>query len=366
MRRLLLITDHLDAVSGGAEKQIFLLASGLVQRNWEVDVLVLQSECQDRELFEREGVEVFVENVKRVYSPRGREVACRWRKRIDSRKYCAILTYHFGSDLWATAFLRESFPGVIISMRRDDGFWMRFYHPLVYRYFIHPRTDLVCAVSNQVKEGIVAREGISPEKVRVVYNGVELERFDPRPKEGSEEFVLLYVANLSPVKNHLTLLEAIRRLRSKLSGFKLLLVGKDKGELPKLKEFVREHGLEAEVEFLGERRDVPELIASADVCLQVSVSEGMSNTLLEYMAGARPIIASNIGPNREVLLGTGVLVNPKDPEEIAGSILGLYSSPEMRREIGLLARRRAEERFSVDRMIGDYESILKEAVCEMS
>ncbi len=365
MKRILLITDNLDAVSGGAEKQIYLLATGLVQRGWEVEILVLQSNCRDQGLFERERIRVFVENIRRVYSFQGYRLAYKWREIISRRRYCAVFTYHFGSDLWASIFLRPDFSGLIVSMRRDDGFWMRPYHPWVYRYVIHPRVDLICAVSDHVKEGIISREGVKEEKVRVIYNGVELNRFTPQPKVGGNEFILLYVANFSSVKNHITLLEAVRRLKGKMGRFKLLLAGRDKGEEGRLRGFVQRYGLENEVEFLGERRDIPGLIESADVCLQVSLSEGMSNTLLEYMAGARPVVASDIVSNREVLSETGVLVDPNDPEEIASVILDLYLSPEQRREIGLLARKRVEEFFSVDRMIDEYESLLKEAICEM-
>ncbi len=366
MERVLLITDYLDTITGGAEKQIYLLASGLVRRGWGIEILVLQSECRDRDLFEREGINVVEANIRRVYSWHGQRWAYEWRKKISDRGYSVIFTYHFGSDLWTSLYLRRYFSGPIISMRRDNGFWMRYYHPLVYRYIIHPRVDLVCAVSNQVKEKIIAQEGVKEDRVRVIYNGVELDKFPFSPKQEGQEFSLLYVANLSQVKNHITLLSALCRLKGKIKRFRLFLIGKDKGEEKRLKKFVYDHGLSKNVEFLGEQRNIPDWISKADVCLQASLSEGMSNTLLEYMAGGRPIIASDIPSNREVLADAGVVVNPLDPDEIAGAILTLYSSPEIRRELGLKARKRAEERFSVERMLDEYETLLREVIgCEM-
>ncbi len=361
MKRLLIVTDFLENIRGGAEKQIYLLSSGLIERGWQVDILVLQSECKDRFLFESKGIEVFVENIKRVYSSAGKKLACLWRKRIKERRYWAIFSYHFGSDLWLAMFIRGSFNGKIISMRRDDGFWMRPYHRLVYRWLINPRMDYVCAVSKSVAENIKKRQALKTSNLCVIPNGVELDRFTPglgcKEKEGT--FTVVYVANLSPIKNHDLVIRAVDILKDKIHHLRVLFVGSDRGYGDQLMKLVRMFGLEAVIEFKGKVESVEDILKDSDICLQVSLSEGMSNTLLEYMASGKPIIASDIMPNREVLGRAGVYVDPNNPQDLAGALLSLYSDVNTRIEIGRLARERVESIFSLDKMISRYIDLLE-------
>ncbi len=359
-----MVTDYLDAITGGAEKQMYLLAKGLVQRGWKVDLLVLQSDCKDRASFEREGIEVFVEKVSRVYSPRGREIACRWRKRIAQRAYCGIFSYHFGADLWLAMFLRDAYPGAMVSMRRDAGFWMRPYHPWVYRWFINPRFDYVCAVSHHVKDVLRRQQGVPEAKIRVIPNGVESFLVEEKG-EKEDGFVITYVANLSEVKNHRLLVESASLIRTRIPEMRIWLVGKDKGTMSSLKRLVHAKGLESVVEFLGERRDIPEILSRSDICVQLSRDEGMSNTLLEYMSAGKPCIATAIAPNKEVLGNCGLYVSPDDPMDLAGAILSLYENEEVRRTMGQMARERIRREYSVERMISRYEKLLEEITCGM-
>ena len=361
MKRILIVTDSLEDIRGGAEKQIYLLSSGLIERGWQVDILVLQSECRDRTLFESKGIEVFVENIRRVYSFAGKRVGCLWRRRIKERRYSAILSYHFGADLWIAMFIRSAFGGKILSMRRDDGFWMRPYHRWVYRWFVNPRMNYVCTVSQSVADNIAKTQKLNLSKLQVVPNGVELDRFsfDADITDTATGFTIVYVANLSPVKNHELIIRAVDILKDKIDGLKVLFVGADKGNGQRLRQLVRMFGLEAVVEFRGKVERVEEVLRYSDVCVQVSLSEGMSNTLLEYMASGKAIIASDIGPNRETLGRAGIYVDPNNPQDLAGALLSLYSDRDARIKIGRLARERVESIFSLDKMLSTYIDLLE-------
>ncbi len=359
MKSVLIVTDVLETIRAGAEKHIYLLSKGLRSRGWQVDILVLQSDCMDKHLFSEIGVELYVNNIKRVYGPSGIRLAKDWLDILAQRQYRAIFTYHFGADLWVSLFLRNRYKGKIISMRRDDGFWMRFYHNYVYASFINPRVDFICCVSDSVKDFVLRHQHPLIDKLLIIVNGVELDRFYPdNTGKRKENFVITYVANLSPIKNHKLLIEAVRFLKGKILNLLVIIVGRDKGTLSDLKKMTVNYNLTDIIRFTGPRSDVPDILRNSDLCLQISLSEGMSNTLLEYMATAKPIIASDIPANRIVLADAGLYVNPFDNMDLAEKIFMLYSNTSLREKLGKLALERVKQKFSLEAMLNKYENLL--------
>jgi glycosyltransferase involved in cell wall biosynthesis len=108
----------------------------------------------------------------------------------------------------------------------------------------------------------------------------------------------------------------------------------------------------------------PSLLASMDISVLPSLSEGMSNTLLESMSAGKPVVATSVGGNPELVEDgkTGYLVPPGDPHSMAEALLRLLVSPELRREMGLRAKYRAESLFSVTKMVERYDNLLQD-VC---
>jgi glycosyltransferase involved in cell wall biosynthesis len=263
---------------------------------------------------------------------------------------------------------------VVITARRaldrgdEEPRWARHALNLANRF-----TTSILANSDAVRRDTLAHERVRPESVTVIPNGVPVELYGREHPDGvrrelnlpEESAVLVTVANLRPVKGHEDLLRAVALLRRSHPGLRLLLAGRDGGILPRLQSLARELDLGERVIPLGERRDVPRLLAAADVAVQPSHREGFPNAILEAMSAGRPVVATAVGGNPEALRDgiDGFLVPPRDPPALAAAIDRLLSSPELRRRMGESARRRVEAEFSMERMVQRvaawYESLAR-------
>lgn len=234
-------------------------------------------------------------------------------------------------------------------------------------------SDAVVAVSEASQAELLARLGEPKGGIQVIRNGV---RFVPsargdevRRELGAihDEAVIVAVGNLYPVKGHLVLLKALAMLRERQPELKwrLAIAGTDGfgdtvgGEAPALRQFAEEHGLSDRLHLLGFRTDVPDVLAAADIFAMPSLSEGLPMALLEAMFAGKAIVASAVGGIPEVVRHeeNGLLVPPGDPDGLAVALARLLRDEVLRRTIGDLAQRRAEEAFSIEAMANEYERV---------
>lgn len=203
--------------------------------------------------------------------------------------------------------------------------------------------------------------------VRVIHNGIDLERAratrtraEVRAELGIPDAapVLGTLARISPVKRHVDLLDAHRRVLAEIPGARCLIVGGGDA-LAWLKDEVRSRNLEDSVVLAGWRQDVPELLSAMDVFVLPSDSEGLSMTLLEAMAQRLPVVATSVGGNPEVVLDgvTGHLVPRRDPERLAATLVSLLRDPGARERMGAAGRQRVEEHFSRTSMVAAYRQL---------
>ncbi len=187
----------------------------------------------------------------------------------------------------------------------------------------------------------------------VVYYGIDLERFTAAvPALERDGRLVGNVARLVPQKGQRFLVEAAPRVLERHPDVRFVLVGdgESRGEL---EEQVRLAGLADRFLFLGERDDVPALLASFDVFALPSLFEGLCYAVIEAQAAGVPVVAAPVGGVREnVVPGqTGILCEPGDPDSLAEGIVSLLGSPEEARRLAAEARRRVLERYDVGRMV---------------
>lgn len=233
------------------------------------------------------------------------------------------------------------------------------------------RRDRVVGVGEAVRQALIRFEGFPPRRVGVVYNGVPLDRFSGISSQRAavrrelliddDDFAIVMVARLDPIKDHATAFRAVREVAHHLPRVRLLVVG-DGPERPTLEALIRELHLEEWVRLLGTRSDVPRLLAAADVTLLTSVSEGIPLTLIEAMAAELPVTATDVGGVSEVVeVGTtGLLAAAEDSSAIATHLLTLARNPGLRRQMGEAGRRRAEALFSERQMLTAYDLLYRE------
>ena len=232
------------------------------------------------------------------------------------------------------------------------------------------RRDRVTAVGEFVRQALTANEGIKAKRIEVIHNGIDPQQFavdgqaEARSRVRRElgladnQPVALQVARFHPVKDHATAVRAMAHAVQSLPDAVLLLAGEGDDQ-PKIELLANELGIADHVRFLGLRRDVPDLMAAADVFVLSSLSEGISVTLLEAMGCARAIAATDVGGNSEVVAhGTTGLLSPRgDATALGENLLRLLRDGALRTEMGAAGRRRLLEMFTQQRMHDAYAAL---------
>jgi sugar transferase (PEP-CTERM/EpsH1 system associated) len=227
--------------------------------------------------------------------------------------------------------------------------------------------DRVFSVSYQLRDFHAKRTGFPASKIGVIHNGVDIRRFCPDPVTRQkarqqfgilpEEYCVGAVGRVEPVKGLIHLLRAVAALPSDGQPWRLLIAGEG-SELQALQQFVSgQPNLQGRVHFVGEIREIPTFLNGLDVYTLPSISEGISNSLLEAMATGLPVVASSTGGNPEIVVdGTcGVLFPVGDSGNLSEHLLRLQSMPEERSRLGEKARQRVLGNFSLDAMVFNYE-----------
>jgi len=231
--------------------------------------------------------------------------------------------------------------------------------------------DKIVTVSKNLKNRLINEIKIKPEKIIHIPNGVDTNKFNIYRKEFTrkkfgfkkEDFIIGIVARLDPIKNHKTLFFTFKEIVKNYPQAKLIIVG-DGPLREELKEKSYQLGINNKAIFMGERNDVPEILKTFDIFVLPSLNEGMSNTILETMATGIPVIASNVGGNPELVIDgeTGFLFPTNDVESLVQKIKTYILYPELKQKHGYNARKRVEEKFSLDQMVRRYEELYLELV----
>jgi sugar transferase (PEP-CTERM/EpsH1 system associated) len=239
----------------------------------------------------------------------------------------------------------------------------------LFRKTMRPFVQRYTAVSIDLARWLVDTIGIRPERVTQIYNGVDADKFRPRDGIRSrfgpdgfltpKSFVIGTVGRLEPVKDQLTLVRAFIQLAQSRSEarerLRLVLIGE--GSLRTQAMELLRNAQVADLAWLpGERADVPELMRGMDLFVLPSLREGISNTILEAMATALPVVATHVGGNPEIVdVGnTGDLVPHNDPSSMARTIESYFRNPEKGLRQGALGRNIVERRFGMERMVEGY------------
>jgi glycosyltransferase involved in cell wall biosynthesis len=221
-------------------------------------------------------------------------------------------------------------------------------------------SNAIIAVSEAAKTHLVA-QGISPKKIRVVHNGVDLTRFEIVPLDEAKERlgyapgtpVFGAFGRLSKEKGQATALRAMALLLKDHPNARLMFVGAGADSRP-LKSEAEEIGIAGNVDFMGFAYDVRRFMSACDAVIAPSLKEGLGLSALEAMALGRPVVASAVGGLNEVVVPgeTGFAVAPGDPRAIADHMSVLLDDRELAERMGAMGRKRVEEQFDLAKQTG--------------
>lgn len=281
---------------------------------------------------------------------------------------------HSHSGVWLKTARAARMAGVPFVLHTDHGRQAPDpWHARLVDRMASAFTDVVVAVSEPLADYLRRTVVAHPDRVRVVTNGVDTDALRPRRARDlrhqldldPDHFVLGSVGRLERIKGYDVMVESFGRLvRRPLPRPAVLLIAGDGGDRQGLERRARELGLTDRIRFLGWRQDVPRLLATLDLFVLTSRSEGTSVSLLEAMsAGICPVV-TRVGGNADVL-GPELhhrLVRSEDPDSIAAAWYDALADSDARARDGTRARARAVQRFSLDAMVASYQGIYEDGL----
>ena len=364
--RLLLVVTLAEA--GGAQTYAAQLAAGLAGR---FDVTVAAHGTGPlRDAAARAGVRFIpLRNVRRAVSP--------WRDPLGLLELTTIcrrerpdIVHANSSKAGLLAMLAAYVTRVPIRVFTVHGWAFRWHSGFSATLYLwcerltgRLATRVVCVSESELHAGLAAGT-CGRQKTVVIHNAVDAGRFMPAAEDDGRVPTVVSVTRLKPPKDALVLLRGIARLNG--SAFRTRIVG-DGPERERVEAERRSLGLEDAVELLGERRDVPALLAAADIFVLSSRSEGMPVSILEAMAAGLPVVASNVGGVAELVVDgeTGFLTAPADEAALASALGRLLADPDLRRRMGAAARARVEARFDLAAFHGAHIRLYEDALAAL-
>jgi glycosyltransferase involved in cell wall biosynthesis len=235
------------------------------------------------------------------------------------------------------------------------------------------RAQAILVNSKAVARDVKANERGWRAKIRLIYNGVDTGVRPSLPGElfpglagGENRLVVTYVANFHEYKGHEDLVEAAGFVCREIPAVLFLLVGRDAGAMPAVRDKIAGLGLEKHVILTGTRADTTGILAASTLAVHPSHQEGFPNTVLEAMAAGKAVVAAAAGGTVEAVEDgrTGILVPPRNPEALAEAILRLLRDPARARRMGEAGRARVREEFSLERMVRSYENLYDELTAD--
>src|SRR6516225_3257907 len=358
---------HADSLAiGGLEKKVVRLALGLDRSRFEPIVSYSWEWGPYGEKLQRGGVQV-ERIVPRPPGANGAKEAVRRIRELAPQIFHSFSCQKNAEDVWAA---RQAETPVIVTARGNTRYWADAGPARNWEFDCNAMTHFVSVCCEEVGRVARAAEGLHPEKLVVIPNGVEI----PEVSDGAgirEElgiptgaFLAGYAARYRTLKAHETLLDAWREVVTALPDVFLVCCGEDdEYRRERLQELVCRLGLEQNVMLLRARQKMDSFYRGLDLYVHASRSEGLSNAILEAMSYALPIVATGVGGTPEAIEDgiCGILV-PSKPRALAEAILKLAAAPETRCALGRAARERVRERFSLERMVEGYESLYMRAV----
>lgn len=268
-----------------------------------------------------------------------------------------------------TAKIRNGTPMILtehgVYVREQNLFLSRFHRLFFAKQFLlnlitaitranYHYADIISPVCHFNTRWEVA-QGAARDKIRVIYNGVDADRFIPAPREPNGQRVIA-TARIDPLKDIETFLRMAALVRQTNPRARFAIYGAiaDRKYFEKCLSLRHELGLDDVVEMGVESQNIISTYHSADVIVLTSVSEAFPYSVLEAMSCAKAIVATDVGGVREALESNGVLVPPTDAEGLAREVRRLLDDPALRATLGARARAAIVEKFRVDHTIAKY------------
>ena len=363
--KIAFIIDTIESPFAGTERQLLLLIERLDRDRFDPHLFVLYDSRWLRDEFNACPLHVLnIRSFKKIGALAGlrRLVRGLREQRID------IVQTHFRNGnivgiIGAVAAGRRC----ILSSRRNQGYWLNARERLVQK-MLNPAVTGFVANSKDTRTWVCRQEGVLPEKVRVIYNGIDLTAFDSAMAAADSRKTRVFlgldphaplvvmVANLRPVKGCDLFVRAAKIVSDTHRHVQFLIAGEGT-ERPRLAAMIQDMGLSGQVHLPGRIRDIGALLGAADLGVLSSHSESFSNSVMEYLAAGLPVVCTRTGGLPEAVEDErgGDLVPAGDDKALAEAISRLVARPDLAKKMGARNRARARRLFAAEKMVRRFE-----------
>ena len=358
-----------DLNIGGMQRVVVDLCSKVDPSRFKMSVCCLEEFGQNFTEVVRIGIPVFL-----IKKNSGLDyfLPFRLRKLFLDQNIKIVHTHTENPFFYGTIGAKLGRVPIIIHTDHARGIYPRAQKEMISEWILSWFVDQIVAVSSGVKSDLVKYEHINPDKILVINNGIDGEKYRidiDREKKKTElgidnnKAVIGTTVRLAEQKGICYLIEAARFLNEEFDDFIVIIVGDGKCR-EDLKKQARDYGLEKKVIFTGFRTDVPEIMQIIDIYVLPSIWEGHPLVLLEAMASRKPIVATDIFGNRDAVENehTGFLVSPRNPKELANALIKLLEDSALRRKMGAMGYEKFQNQFTLNRTVRNYENLYEECI----
>lgn len=340
---------------GGAERLILDFMKKADHERFEYEVVSMVRGGELEEDFRRLGIPI------KIFYKKGKlglGVFLKLKQLFKEEKPDIVHTHLFGADVWAG--LAAWLAGVPVILKTEHNLniseglfkkWLKKITAFIFKKMV--------AVSPAVVQYMVDVEHMPKDKIKIIFNGIDLKRFPEKEnKYFSSPPVLINVSRFEEQKGHEYLIGALKKIKD--TPWILWLVGD--GTLRKdIQSMVERLEFADRVKFFGERKDVPNLLGQADIFVFPSLWEGLGLAVLEAGAVGLPIVATRVGGVADVFTDqqNASIVEAKNEEELARAISWMLEHPDKALYLGREAREMVHEKFSLESMVHEYEHLYK-------
>jgi glycosyltransferase involved in cell wall biosynthesis len=376
---ILFLIDYFHR-TGGTEKHLAQLIAGLPADEFRCSIVAFDLGANPLlDGLRARGVPIISLPVGREYVPGAAVQAWRLARLIRRNRYDIVQTFHQKADTFGATVAWLSGVKHLVSSKRDTGDLRNAWH-----FFLNRRLqslfDVFIVVAEAVRVAVMANERLPASRITTIYNGVDVSHFvvpsvaqrgDARAQLGftADDFVVGMVAGFRPEKNYDVFFDGLLQAAPSIASLKVLTVGTGP-LLAQCRERIAHTELSARTVFLGDVTEVVPCLWAMDVgCLTPGSNEGFSNAVLEQMAVGLPMIVSDSGGNAEAVAAgeNGYVIPPLDAAAFARALIDLHSDSLRAANMGRASRKRAVEKFSLDRMCAQhanlYRSLCNRARC---
>jgi glycosyltransferase involved in cell wall biosynthesis len=350
---------------GGTERQFVQLVQQMDQDRFDLHLSCFSREGDFFPLIKASGIPLDELPIRRLYSPGTWLKVIQFARYLRWNRFQVVHAYGFYPNSFAVPAARLAGVPVIIASIRDTGDVLEPSKRHVQKAICKLAT-CVLANADAVRQQLI-RDGYNARKLKVIRNGVDVSHLDRGVRDGNirREFgipedapIVAVMARLIVVKGIEYFLDAIPQVLARFPKTRFLIVG-DGTDRGILEAYAASRGCGKSVIFAGFRLDVPGILKNVSISVLPSLSEGLSNVLIEAMASGIAVVATAVGGTPEIVDDkvTGLLVPPRDAAGLAQAISSLLENPQLAARMGNAGRERIERRYSMERAVYETQQL---------